>query len=323
MDEAAIVLDSNHRIIDYNNTGHRLLGQYDSDAIGSTIEDILPEISDWLSDTAPRMAFHQVTLTIENITRYYDVQILQLTRETNVVTGHILILRDVTERERHRQRLEVMNRILRHDLRNQMNILLAHVEELNSNPETVQEKTKLLLEKGKDIISLSDRARELEQTLVDRKSSTEQINLTELLNTQVAILKEDYPNATITVHADDSVLVSATPLLDSAFDNLLINAIEHNDSPNPEIHVHINNPSENADFAEIQISDNGPGLPDREQQVLERGRETPLDHSSGLGLWIVHWLITESGGSIQFDDNEPKGTIVTVKLPITKESTEQ
>lgn len=152
MDEAAIVLDSNNRIVDYNTTGQDLLSQYDSDPIGSGIEGILPEIADWLSDTAPRMAFHQLTLTIENITRYYDIQILQLTRETNVVTGYILILRDVTERERHRQRLQVMNRILRHDLRNQMNILLAHVEEFSTNPETVEEKTELLLEKGKDII---------------------------------------------------------------------------------------------------------------------------------------------------------------------------
>lgn len=318
MDEAAIVIDSNHRIIDYNNTGQRLLKQYDSNAIGSTIDDILPEIGNWLSDSAPRMAFHQLTLTIENITRYYDVQLLQLTRETNIVTGHILILRDVTDRERHRQRLEVMNRILRHDLRNQMNILLAHVEELRDNPAAVQEKTELLLEKGNDIISLSDRARELELTLTETESSTEQINVTELLKSQVATLKEDYPNATFTVNTDSPVIVTATPLLDSAFDNLLSNAIEHNDSPNPEIQVDIDIPSDNPDYAAIRISDNGPGIPEQEQLVLERGRETPLDHSSGLGLWIVHWLITESGGTIQFEGNEPRGTVATIQLPLTE-----
>lgn len=113
--------------------------------------------------------------------------------------------------------------------------------------------------------------------------------------------------------------VTATHLLDSAFDNLLTNAIEHNDSDNPTTQVKITGPSNDGDYAEIRISDNGPGIPIREQQVLKRGRETPLDHSSGLGLWIVHWLITESGGTIQFEDNEPRGTIVTVQLPVTQD----
>lgn len=316
MDEAAIVIDSQQRIIDFNHAGERLLNQYQSTPIGNPIKIVIPEIASKLFDTDTRMSFHQLTLTIENKIRYYDLQILKLVRETNVVAGHILILRDITERERHQQRLEVMNRILRHDLRNQMNILLAHVEELKTNPEAVQSKADALLEKGQEIIALSDRARELELTLSDTDNNIEPLEVTEIIRTHVSELTQDYPHATVTIDAPSTLTVTASPLLDTAIDNLLNNAIEHNDSPNPEIHLTIEEPTTPSDDARIQISDNGPGIPEQEQTVIERGRETPLDHSSGLGLWIVHWIITESGGEITFEENYPKGTIVTIRLPV-------
>ena len=49
--------------------------------------------------------------------------------------------------------------------------------------------------------------------------------------------------------------------------------------------------------------------------VLQRGRETSLEHASGLGLWLVHWIVTESGGSVSFEEREPRGSVVELTLP--------
>jgi signal transduction histidine kinase len=62
----------------------------------------------------------------------------------------------------------------------------------------------------------------------------------------------------------------------------------------------------------VTVSDDGPGLPAEEQTVLERGYETPLAHSSGLGLWFVNWVVTGIGGRV--DATVDDGTTVTLSL---------
>ena len=42
--------------------------------------------------------------------------------------------------------------------------------------------------------------------------------------------------------------------------------------------------------------------------------ETPLQHGSGLGFWLVHWIVTASGGELRFEENDPRGSVVTLCL---------
>ena len=60
--------------------------------------------------------------------------------------------------------------------------------------------------------------------------------------------------------------------------------------------------------------DDGPGLPEQERAVLAAGRETPLEPTSGLGLWLVYWIVTSLGGELVFPEVET-GTTVAVRLP--------
>ena len=49
--------------------------------------------------------------------------------------------------------------------------------------------------------------------------------------------------------------------------------------------------------------------------MFSEARETALEHASGLGLWLVHWIVTESGGDIEIATREPTGTVVRMWLP--------
>ena len=111
--------------------------------------------------------------------------------------------------------------------------------------------------------------------------------------------------------------VLANEMLPSVFRNLLNNAVLHNDKSEPEITVHV---EDNGDTAMVRIADNGPGIPEHELDVLERGHETELRHSSGLGLWFVHWVVDASNGRLTFDQNSPRGSVVEVHLPSTTAS---
>lgn len=63
----------------------------------------------------------------------------------------------------------------------------------------------------------------------------------------------------------------------------------------------------------MEVEDDGPGIPREEIDVLERGEESDLDHLSGLGLWIIHWVVEESNGEIDIK-TKPEGTIISIKL---------
>jgi Signal transduction histidine kinase len=64
----------------------------------------------------------------------------------------------------------------------------------------------------------------------------------------------------------------------------------------------------------IEVRDDGPGLPDMETDILEGGEETPLAHGQGLGLWMVRMIVTQAGGSVSVDKSA-EGTSVCLRLP--------
>lgn len=60
----------------------------------------------------------------------------------------------------------------------------------------------------------------------------------------------------------------------------------------------------------ISIRDDGPGLPETEQQVRPTGEGGPLAHGQGLGLFLTHWIITNLNGEISVTTTQ--GTSVDV-----------
>ncbi|MDY6776437.1 MAG: sensor histidine kinase [Halobacteria archaeon] len=66
---------------------------------------------------------------------------------------------------------------------------------------------------------------------------------------------------------------------------------------------------------EIRVSDNGPGVPESDVGVLgDEQNIEPLYHGSGLGLWLVNWIVKRSMGEISFEEKEPRGTVVRMCL---------
>lgn len=101
----------------------------------------------------------------------------------------------------------------------------------------------------------------------------------------------------------------------AALEEVVRNAIVHNDRAEPtvEVTVDVDGPPGTGEVA-VSVADDGPGVPGAEQEVLTEGDETPLTHASGVGLWLVNWAVSKSGGRLSFEENDPRGSIVTVHL---------
>lgn len=219
---------------------------------------------------------------------------------------------DVTESRRYEQRLQVLNRVLRHDLKNDVNVIGGYADLLRDHVDDGgDEYLDVIDRKVETLTHLSDQAREIDVALHSDAQRT-RIDAADLVERLCESLSSSFPSATVTASTPESAVVVADDLLESAVRNVLENAVVHNDGTDPTVDATV---TADGDRYRIDVADNGPGIPPIERTVFSEARETPLEHASGLGLWLVHWIITESGGDLDIDTREPTGTVVRMWLP--------
>jgi len=224
-----------------------------------------------------------------------------------------------TEHERAQRlsdRLTILNRVFRHDIRNAVNVILGHTDRIRKGRNDRDQSIDRIDEKARELQAVSERARRLERLLDLEQAATSPIDIADSLRSKAAALASDGP-AEVETEIPASAEVCSTPLIEEAIDELLHNAVEHNDAATPRLGIRVRSTDCEGDAGRvaIRIEDNGPGIPEHEIRVLERGHETKLHHSSGLGLWFVHWVVDASGGQMVFGDNEPRGSVVELRLP--------
>lgn len=218
--------------------------------------------------------------------------------------------------DRIAQRLSVLNRVLRHDVRNKTNIILGYVQQLEGDLAD-SEAVFAIEDAATTLTDIAERARRVRHIVEDE--SPRAVHLTPVVADLVAALRDDYPDARITAELADDVHARTYPAVRTALAELLANTMEHNPQPEADREARVTlrrlatPPGERV---EIAIEDNGPGIPDREQLVVTDERETQLEHSRGMSLWLTRWIVDESGGEFTIDTAAVDGTRVTLRLPV-------
>ncbi|WP_439026922.1 sensor histidine kinase [Haloarchaeobius sp. DT45] len=228
--------------------------------------------------------------------------------------GGFTVSVDITERIRRESRLELLNRVLRHDLRNELNIVLTASEAIIADVGDPHEQAALVRDRALSLASLSDKARQVERLIRDAGNSTEPADVHRVLRSAVDRV-DDAGDITLPA-ADEPRHVVANGLLVVAFVNVIENAVTHVEDPTVTVTV-----DRDDDWVHVRIRDDGPGIPETELAVFERDRETQLEHASGLGLWLVRWIVNDAGGVVQFESDDT-GTAVTLSLLAVDEQTE-
>lgn len=248
---------------------------------------------------------------------YYAHQtIAPITDDAGDIEAFVAIQTDISARKELHERLSVMNRILRHDIRSAVSVIRGNAR-LAKAAETRQEDVLETIEtEANRLYRLSETARHVEGVLSDDGPGRETIELSSVLRAKLHRMQNRYADASFRWDLPESVGVEASVRLDEAFENVLANAVVHNDRENPEVTVSVTTGEQARNgYVGISIADNGPGIPDAELEPLQAGKETALEHTSGLGLWVVDWIVEESNGELEFGDNDPRGTVVTLHLP--------
>lgn len=116
-----------------------------------------------------------------------------------------------------------------------------------------------------------------------------------------------------TYENEDLVLQADTVQLTQVLFNLIMNAIYYS----PENGIISVKVLDTENHILLKIADQGEGIPkELEDKVFEPFFTTkPIGEGTGLGLSVVHGIITSHKGTIEHEQNTPKGTIFTVNFP--------
>jgi signal transduction histidine kinase len=100
--------------------------------------------------------------------------------------------------------------------------------------------------------------------------------------------------------------------LEQILDNVLANAL---DAVPPGGHVRVNG-ALSGPGARITVADDGPGMSSQQREAAFRRFATTSPGGAGLGLAIVHRLVTSNGGDAALSDSPGGGLTVTIDLPV-------
>ncbi|WP_239642063.1 histidine kinase N-terminal 7TM domain-containing protein [Natrinema versiforme] len=311
MPDGAVVTDGHGNVVDINGTAADILGTSAEDALGNPLRAVVPDDSLALTeDSVPA----QRPFRSAHSERLYDVTVTPITDVRDRTIGHVVTFHDISEHVRQQQRHEVLNRVFRHNIRTETNVISSYAELLAG--EESRDAADEITGSAARIEDLANQAREIIEIFEQGRQSIEPVSLESLLDDGIESVRKEYPAARIDCEPVPEEIAVAG-VLDPVFENLVENGIEHNPDPNPLVHVEIET---DGDWVRVRVVDHGPGIDADERLTLERGTETPLEHGSGLGLWLVKWGTEIAGGTVTFESNEPTGSIVTVEVPVLSRS---
>jgi len=262
-----------------------------------------------------------------------QVQALKGGLEVALTAGLIFLLARRSHRQLHRAHtqirrktkiINILTRVLRHNLRNSMTVIRGQIRTLDPQSPNTDDRTTLdsIIESTDDILELTEKTRQLE-AVISADNEYQEFDITSLVQRAARHVETEYAPPAVTVEHPNAVVIDVMPSIETALLELIENAVKHTDETST-VAVSVERTrlhgTRGLDGVTITVADDGPGLPDSERTVLEHGSEDPLAHGSGLGLYMVHWIVTSHGGSITAATDED-GTTVECTLPARQRQT--
>lgn len=345
--DGIVLHDSMGQIIRVNETLSEMLGYPQDEQETMRISDFEIGIDEttlrerWASMDAGGMQKIEVEGThkrADGSTYPVEVWVSKVSAEKSLLAGSNLAgpqfighVRDISERkqreeelEEQRNNLKILNQMVRHDIRNDLQLVRAYTELLEEHVDEEGNKyLRTVLDSAENAVNLTTTARELAEVMLQPNTECRQVSLGETLETQIEELRSTHPETSVTVEGSlPEADVLGNSMLDSVFRNLLENAVQHNDRETPKITVSADVGDE---YTRVRIGDNGPGIPDSQKaEIFGKGEKGLESEGTGIGLYLVKSLVESYGGDVWVEDRaesgvEPSdGAVFVVELPLAE-----
>ena len=225
--------------------------------------------------------------------------------------------RDVTHRRRRERQLAVLDNFLRHNIRNQLNVVIGGAETLEHDPSAdIETHAAMIRRAGEELLETAEKQRDIVEMLTSQPR-TATTDMSEAVREASERLSEQYPGADIETSLPATAVVDGPGELECAVAELVENAIRHNEDGVPWVRIAVEAVD---DRIEVTVEDSATPIPEYDRNVLLGDHEmSAVNHSRGCGLWLVYWTVDLAGGTIRYTADDD-GNAVTLSLPRVAES---
>lgn len=213
---------------------------------------------------------------------------------------------------RREQMLLVHNRILRHNLRNKLNVIDSHAELLESkvDEEHIDDIGNIRTTTDR-LLMLAERARMTVQFL-DPPKEPLRADVTPIVRRRIENVEQRNPSLTIRQFLHESAYAACEGEIGTAIEELLQNVADHG-GPEPTATVTV---ATQRNSILIRIEDAGPGIPEEEVEIVSGDQDvTQLQHMRGIGLRLVDWIVRRYDGTLSISQGTQEGTVIDIRLP--------
>ena len=200
----------------------------------------------------------------------------------------------------------VFDRVLRHNLRNDLTVIKGYAnavaEECEAAPHAAE-----IIDRCEDLERTATNARKMRE-VVQTRGERQTIDITTAIDDAIELAPDPPTAVSITTKIDTQAAVVAHPKLPVAIAQLIENSLEHG-VDSGEIRV----TAVDDDGVIVEVSDDGPGIPPAELAVIDHHDESELERGSGVGLWLIDRIVDYSDGLLSFDTDG--GTTARITLP--------
>lgn len=305
MDIYAMILDETNNIIMINNKVKKDFGN----VLGKKCYDIHHKSSapphfcaiDLIKKGKPGIeTFFDDTVT----NKWYEISVSKVLVDDKIYYAHLMT--DINEKYVKEQRiielnqtLRLLNKILRHDILNNLTVISMSLEIMKTQDIDLQRKALISIQKS---VELVDKMRELESAV----SSGRGLSIYDLKS----IIHELTVNYPVKIDIEGDCKVMADEALVSVLTNLVSNAINHGKTEKIDIKIY-----EDDNFCTVKVIDYGIGIPDEiANHIFEEGFSYGENKGLGLGLYIAKKTIDRYGGKIFLEKTIPHGATFILKL---------
>lgn len=320
MSEGFIIIDSRTEVLSYNTAALKILG---SDFTGSSRSVLVLNRSEaFRSAVEDALAGKRSETDLTLSGKIYQV-IATPAFTGSSVTGAVMIILDITEKEAREELRREFTSNVSHELKTPLTTIygisdmlvggIVKPEDIPGFAKNIRDEAGRMITLIQDILKLSQLD---ENTFSDQR---ERVDLYELAQSAAERLRPqaDEKHVTISVTGERSEFTGIATVLEEMIYNLLDNAVKYNkQGGRADVDVR----SSGGDIV-VTVSDTGIGVPaDSIDRIFERFYRADKSHSrkiggTGLGLSIVKHGVSLHGGSITVKSSEGSGTTFTMALP--------
>lgn len=309
VDVGICITDQQGRIVEYNT-------QFEDAFVGSDEPEKVEDVG---------ILEESGTEFIEHNRSFYSVRCDELEDNRGTPVGSVFTVNDVTDLLESQQQVRVLNRFMRHNLRNKLSAVLLSVERFGmveaqsvGDQNRIDDNIDRIQRNLNQLLSMSEAAKDVESSVGDDQLWDR--DLDSIVEEAIGRLSMDLDGVDISCDIPSELKVIATDNFEIAIEQMLENSISHSVGQD-ELSIDISVEVLGSECC-LQISDDGPGMSDEAvesfRSELISSEVDQLNHGVGLGFGLANWLATQSNGKFRIDDSVEEGSKVEFYLKLAE-----